>query len=158
MGWLNAILKALAKDVTPTGLKSPGRGGMRPPTPEAGAGPVEVYRLFAEHLLAAGDEAEFATFTDGADSDRWAQILFQKGDPRTLLNLSYPFNEEPAARLAARGQALPDGCSIESCEAGSHATFGFESAVPSEVAATLDRLYRRVHGLEGDYQVTGALE
>jgi hypothetical protein len=158
MGWLNAILKALAKDVTPTGLKSPGRGGMRPPTPEAGASPVEVYRLFAEHLLAAGDEAEFATFTDAADSDRWAQILFQKGDPRTLLNFHYPYTEDPAALLARRGQSLPEGCALQEWDAESMVVFGFASAVPSEVATAVDALYRAIHGIEGAYEMTGALE
>ena len=75
-----------------------------------------------------------------------------------LLNFHYPHAEEPTALLARRGGGLPEGCELQEWDAESMVVFGFPSAVPSEVAAAVDALYRAIHGIGGAYEVTGALE
>lgn len=95
---------------------------------------------------ARSGETWCATFTEAGDPERWIQLTAD------TVNLAYPHQDEPTARLAALSPAA--SLQLDEWNAGRHATFRFDAALtPLALAQLVDLLFRGILGCDDDYSV-----
>jgi hypothetical protein len=114
--------------------------------------------LYAECLsrLLASEVQQFITVSEH-ESDVCVQVA--KGDDSLSLNIaSYPFSDEPNAKLAERGVILPAGSTMQTWEADCFCQYSVPVSAKAELGDTIDAVFRKMHGKAEGYIVSVHME
>jgi hypothetical protein len=112
-----------------------------PPRPRRSADAIAVLHPLVREVLQGADEGEHlcAMFELEEAENSWIQVT---GDQ---INMAYPFDDDPTARVVAAGVSGLERLSLASWEPRTHATFDYDPTASSlEVAALLDQLFLHV--------------
>ena len=115
--------------------------------------PRDVFSFLIAKLEDEG--GEYVTFQDQDDEKKWVQVKFVPD--RTLLNFSYPFDEEPEQLLSKLQIAIPAGFDLESWENQLYATFNGPRLRHGVLADIVDELFVKLLKARFHYVVQGRI-
>jgi hypothetical protein len=118
-------------------------------------GSPELYSKCLSVLLAS-DLQQFITVSEH-EGDACIQVA--KGDDLLSLNIaSYPFTENPEAKLAELDIVLPPGSTMQTWEAESFCQYGVPVSAIEELSTAIDAIFRKMHGKTDGYTVSVHME
>lgn len=116
--------------------------------------PWDVFQHFIVELENEG--RGYVTFGDQDDEKKWVQVKFEPDG--TLLNFSYPYDEEPEQFLSKQQIRFPSSFYLESWEKQLYATFSGPRIQPKELVEIVDELFVRLLKTSPHYVVRGQID
>jgi len=106
---------------------------------------AEIRPALVEVMAGSAEQDLCANLTVSGDAGQWIQAT------RGLVNMAYPFHDDPAQRVAALGGEWRD-FELKTWKAGLYATFRVREGVSTlQTARFIDWLFREALACDADY-------
>jgi len=113
--------------------------------------------LFEKCLTALLESEKQKFITISGDRDTVVQVA-KNGDLLQLNIATYPVSDNPDNKLAVLGIMLPEGSTLGDWEADVYAMYNIPTSATSELATTIDSIFKKLYNNTDAYTISVTLE